>query len=428
MSVVGLVAPGLDALEASLGAAEPSFTSAAAVRLAVAEMGDLLGFAGRAPEGSYASLLVAPGTVRLKFSNACTWVGDESVPMADERRRLAGLRQLVRAGLVTAPDLVNEVKDKGPRRVTEWSRASRNRMHRTIGELDFSEWAQRSGGCTVLAMVTLTLPREWQRVAPNGRAMKRIMEVFRRRWIRQIGPWIGLWKLEFQERGAPHVHYLLRVPAMVGDERFENWLSMTWADICRRAVPVEDRRRWVSSGEYARHLSAGTGVDFSGVKFSDPRRTAIYFGKHSAKSQDNKEYQHVVPSEWRENGPGRFWGHFGLPRAVSGLVLREDEFAVVARALRSVRRGRAASTAIGRLRREYADDDAGFRAAVLAMRRVKVKGLGTSGRRTVGGAVLVNDGVGLARDLTRLLLTDGRHEPGLSGRDPLGLDSERGGA
>lgn len=309
------------------------------------------------------------------------------------------------------------------REITEWSRASRARMVRTIAELDYSGW-HRDGG--VLAMVTLTLPGDWEAVAPSGRDFKRFVEVFRRRWVRNVGPWRGLWKLEFQRRGAPHLHALMRVPARVGDDLFEQWLSRTWADIvgandtdcftcfgvvggaCRidcdnseHEGPCSGCTCRVPNTERARHLRAGTGVDFSGVRFSDPRRTAIYFLKHSAKTSDGKEYQHVVPEAWRApgKGPGRFWGVWGLQRAVAEVWIEQRTFTRARRVLRRIARASAARTELARISATTAPGSPERRDALRSMRRAR----GPGGLRDAGGWVLVNDGLATAYDLGRWL-------------------------
>lgn len=276
------------------------------------------------------------------------------------------------------------------RRVREWSRASRRRMTRTLAELDYSEWSGQGG---VLAMVTLTLPGSWQVVAANGRQFKALIRAFLERWRRAIGSVRGLWKLEFQKRGAPHLHMLVRVPAMVGTLVFEQWLSETWADICAESLSDDELTEWIASGEYSKHLSAGTGVDFSGVKFSDPRRTSVYFLKHSAKTMDDKEYQHIVPEEWRAEGagPGRFWGYWGLRRARAELEVDHHGFI---RARRILRKVAAARAALVDLQRRRAAGESAW-----SMRRPKVRSFGAAG----GGWVLVNDGIALAWDVGRAL-------------------------
>lgn len=282
--------------------------------------------------------------------------------------------------------------------ITEWSRASRRRMVRKIAELDLSGWADDGG---LLAMVTLTLPREWQMVAPTGQDWKRLIDVLRKRWIREVGtPWRGLWKMEFQRRGAPHEHMLMRVPshARLGCETvtFERWLSHTWADVCRAAVrarSTSDALYYEATGEYDRHLLAGTAVDFSGTRFSDPRRTAIYFLKHSSKTSDGKEYQHVVPEEWRIAGSvGRFWGVWGLSAAHVELEVDRRTFHTARRILRHLA---AASASRAELQRRRAVGESVW--SMSAPRRRA--GFGARG----GGWYLANDGVALAYDLGRAL-------------------------
>ncbi len=347
---------------------------------------------GDVSDGAHlAYLALSPGTVAVRLRDVGRMDLSDGLDV-DALERLAGAAS---TGLEEPAQgaLFDLEAPSGPRRaITEWSRGSRRRMVRTIAELDYSGWADDGG---VLAMVTFTLPGAWELVAPTGQSFKGLIDVFRKRWIRKIGPWRGLWKLEFQERGAPHMHTLMRVPATVGGERFEHWLSQTWADVCLAGIEDDDvRHAYEAAGEYGRHVLAGTGVDFSGVKFSDPRRTAIYFLKHSAKTTDNKEYQHIVPDWWQGEGagPGRFWGVWGLRRAVVEVIVDWRTMVHARRVLRHVAKaGRSAAT-ISRLR--AADE----REAIWAMPRQRVPSL-----TTAGGWVLVNDGLALAYDLGRYL-------------------------
>lgn len=338
---------------------------------------------------------ISPGVVGVKAGNSESGIESVDEPVEENRQ-----------GVLF--DIEEEKATRGM--ITEWSRASRARMHRSIGEMDFSTWNEDGG---VLAMVTLTLPGHWEAIAPTGRDFKQLMRVWQKRWQRSIKiPFRGLWKLEFQRRGAPHLHALMRVPANVKGERFERWLSRTWADVCRKHVmkrleqaeklPVDEYLAvldqvagYEDSGDFAKHELAGTGVDFSGVKFSDPRRTAIYFGKHSTKSKDGKEYQHIVPELWQEEGagPGRFWGVWGLDKAVAVMELTHDEFVAVRRVLRHVAKARRAVTAMNRAR----SADEGH--LIWEMKRIKIHSLGARG----GGWVLVNSGLELAIDIGRFL-------------------------
>lgn len=215
-------------------------------------------------------------------------------------------------------------------RVTEWSPRSRARMLRAYAELDYRPMRAEPG---VSAMVTLTYPGQWEVVAPTAESVKGHLRAFVERFAREYGyrPG-GLWKLEFQRRGAPHFHVFMTVPAggprvgctvreHVGGRcrcgTFEAWLSRTWADVVGHP----------DDGERARHLAAGTGVDFSkSVACSDPRRLAVYFLKHGTKTKDGKEYQNSPPDLWgvqadpvtgevlSDGRTGRFWGYWRLQR------------------------------------------------------------------------------------------------------------------
>jgi hypothetical protein len=308
--------------------------------------------------------------------------------------------------------------------IREWSARSRMRLSELVGSLDFSDWSQADGA---LAMVTLTLPGDWLTVAPDGKTFKKLLKRFELRWRRALGAWRCLWKLEFQGRGAPHWHALMRVPALVGRSTFEEWLSKTWADVVDHPDAAEKEK----------HLKAGTGVDFSGKDFSDPRRIALYFLGHSAKTTDGKEYQHTVPEEWQKagKGPGRFWGSPGFESAAREMEMTERDAVQAARVLRKVKKARTWTVAVlreqGAAKREHKPVPGAFSielrakagqkrgraahrtynrklAAAAAARgdvpawqpRFTPSSLGAGGY-AVGGWVLVNDGLQLGIDLAR---------------------------
>lgn len=275
-------------------------------------------------EGRTFRLAISPGTIRRRTFDAARL--EATIQRAIEAR-------IKRADLAGDDD----VPEGAGAEIRCWSARSRVRMTETVGSLDYSGWIQADG---TLAMVTLTLPDQWQILAPDGATFKKLVEKFRRRWVRATGiPWRLLWKLEFQKRGAPHWHALMRVPVFVKGRIFTEWLSETWADVVG-ASDVVDRADL--SSEYSRHLRAGTGVDFSGKDFSDPRRISMYFLGHSAKSVDGKEYQHIVPELWQEQGkgPGRFWGYCGLDKAVVEIDVTERQAVLLDRQLRKIKRAR----------------------------------------------------------------------------------------
>jgi hypothetical protein len=211
------------------------------------------------------------------------------------------------------------------REITVWSRKSRSRMFRAFCELDYGPLLDRPG---IPAMVTLTYPGDWLAVAPDGKAVKKHLKAFRKRWERAWGlPLLAVWKLEFQARGAPHVHLFTVVPdgRTAGGRQFREWLSSAWAAVVDHPDPDERRR----------HELAGTGTDYAaGLRSRDPRRIAVYFSKHGLYAA--KGYQNEVPAEWRERGkgPGRFWGVWGLKRCAKAVEVTPQAATMAARVMR----------------------------------------------------------------------------------------------
>lgn len=279
------------------------------------------------PESGRFRITVGPGVVRLSWTNPVR--AEKSSERAVARHRL---------DVATEQDRIRTGRDESApcgRVITEWSRKSRAAMCRTFAELDYTPLVE-SG--RVPAMVTLTYPGDWELVAPDGASVKRHMVLWRKRFQREWGePARYIWKLEFQRRGAPHIHLWMAPPQSVGrtGRTFWNWLSEEWADIV--AHPDPEQR--------ARHVLAGTAVDIlNGLRACDPKRLAIYFTKHSSPNRlGDKEYQHMVPEPWRRpgHGPGRFWGVHGLERATAVVELAQDAYVTARRMIRRWSRSQA---------------------------------------------------------------------------------------
>lgn len=295
--------------------------------------------------------------------------------------------------------------DPEPTRViTEWSRKSRANMVRRLGTLDFTP--MYSDPTRLPAMVTLTYPGDWLTVAPSGKAVKGHLKAFRKRYERAwCEPLRCVWKLEFQRRGAPHVHMLMVPPhGTVAGLAFREWLSQAWADIVGHPDPEE----------YARHLVAGTGVDYAeGLRARDPKRVAVYFVKHS--TFRDKEYQHIVPEPWREpgRGPGRFWGYWGLQPHTATVEVSQEDAVIAGRTLRRWAAAQQVTCEVARRRvrggrpiSKYADVIGLAGAQLIASRgepryrksRSRVRRM-ASGR----GFVMVNSGALMASQLARYL-------------------------
>jgi hypothetical protein len=278
-------------------------------------------------------------------------------------------------------------------------------MCRIFAELDYGPLVE-SG--RVPAMVTLTYPGNWEVVAPDGASVKRHMVLWRKRFQREYGePPRYIWKLEFQRRGAPHIHLWTAPPISPGrsGSGFAQWLSETWAQIVDHPDPEQK----------ARHRLAGTAIDVrNGLKACDPKRLAIYFTKHSSPNlHGDKEYQHIVPELWRRpgHGPGRFWGVYGLKKAVAVVEIAQDAYLA---ARRIVRRWSRSQAVYGDSGRRFPTAVAPRTAIRMVPRTHRASGVATHRRvrrrRAIcdrgglaGGYTLVNDGPAFASPLATAL-------------------------
>ncbi len=424
----------------------PEFPSAELVRNAVQDFEHVPWDGG---EGPRPLLYVGPGVIKVRYrdlgkqertqeravrrrqTDAAIRRSRWSVPLAELQARLdAGeidkdTYPAEFAALVAA--LETEAQEP-TREVREWSRKSRARMVETFAGLDWSPiqhlpWPP--------AMLTLTLPGDWLTVAPTGRAFKKLVRKFEKRWLRAWGfeP-IWLWKLEFQRRGAPHLHMFAVLPppsARAGDHRkltpeeaaelgltvktrnrpavgdglgFREWLSEVWVDVVDHPDPAEREK----------HRAAGTGVDYAeAARLRDPRRMSVYFSKHG--SFKDKDYQNVVPPEWQAPGagPGRFWGFKGLRPAVVGATVQQEDALWAQRILRRYSRaqGVTAERTVPRgdvVTSKYADVIGLAGAQFLEAHRLRYRKVR---RRVVrfagscGGFMCINDAPAFAQALSR---------------------------
>lgn len=269
--------------------------------------------------------------------------------------------------------------------VTSWSRKSQARMIRKIASLDLAPLVT---GDNPPAMVTLTLPDQWDVIMPDS---KTAAEVFHR-WVsayrRKFGPLRSIWKREFQRRGAPHWHLWMVPPtrtllgAEVSRQQWIDWLSRSWVTACRTEVLC-------GREEALKHLHAGTGVDYAeGLRARDPKRLALYFLKESVKGE-GKAYQNEAPAQWAGQPVGRFWGVRGIGEAVAHVPLDPR---VADRVWRVLRRARESQAGVRRVLVPRGSDprtgEVKFRAV---KRRVRV--------RSAAGWVAVNDGAAFAQRL-----------------------------
>jgi len=346
---------------------------------------------------------LSPGVIALEVK----WPRPDDVTEQGWRDDAESIQRQRLAELWPDEEEPDEVPSRGV--ITHWSARSRRNMIRRLAMIDHDSWKEPAWR---LSMVTLTLPDDWQAVCPTGAAWKAAFDRFRGRWLREFGWWQCAWKQEFQRRGAPHMHLMTRVPddgwRSSRGENFMTWLSRAWADVidadrytCRRCGVGCDCPR--PDTEFRRHLAAGTNVDF-GFRGTDPKRIAIYFLKHSAKSHDGKEYQHIVPDEWQQpgTGPGRFWGIAGL--ASIDVVIDLDRWAwvVVKRVLRHWHRANRSRIALARRARAISGlSEQTRRQTLLDLRAFGARRDRVLSHETGGGWVVVGDAPALLHQIAR---------------------------
>lgn len=416
----GIATGDLRAIDA-LGLRFPSpemVTAAAALFEPAAPWASGAGRRGIEPESGRFRITVGPGVVRLGWTNPVRAEKAAERAVGHHQRDVDDVKLHVRNDLaLTAGDGDQSVVSSTRRSnsaadhrgagavITEWSRKSRSAMCRTFAELDYSPLVE-SG--RVPAMITLTYPGEWEVVAPDGASVKRHMVLWRKRFQREYGePARYIWKLEFQRRGAPHVHLWMAPPISPGrsGRTFAQWLSEIWTQIVDH--PDQEQK--------SRHRLAGTAIDVrNGLKACDPKRLAIYFTKHSSPNlHGDKEYQHIVPELWQQpgRGPGRFWGVYGLKKAIAVVEVAQDAYLAVRRIVRRWSRSQAV----------YGNSASRFPTAVVPRTAVRlvarvdretgiVEHRRVRRRRTLcnqgglaGGYALVNDGPNFAAQLASAL-------------------------
>ncbi len=175
--------------------------------------------------------------------------------------------------------------------VTRFTEASRKRLLELLAKLR-----------VVLEgafFVTLTYPGSY---SPDPRQWKRDLDVFLKRLRRAFPDVGGIWRLEFQSRGAPHYH-LLVFGAGLHLLIFRQWVRDNWYAV-------------VGSGD-ERHLRAGTQVDL----IKSRKHAFSYASKYAAKVHEES----VPPYLDIETGeliyPGRYWGRFGELDTSTALVI-----------------------------------------------------------------------------------------------------------
>lgn len=165
--------------------------------------------------------------------------------------------------------------------ITGFSGASRRRLQRAIEALDRRKLTAKRP-----LEAGLTYPETWPR---DPKTWKRQLDAFSKTVRRRYPKAFVFWRLELQDRGAPHFHLLAfnvhRIP--------HEWLAETWYRIVASADP--------------QHLVAGTHVD----RVRNWRHMRAYIGKYLAKVEMNMRVA---------TGFGRVWGILNRERYTEALT------------------------------------------------------------------------------------------------------------
>lgn len=296
----------------------------------------------RAQFGDVWRFEVAAGLIRLREYRASDWEDAGLSPGVCDNADMT----IEEAEPTTAP---------APKRgnVDVWSRKSRANMLVRMASLDY---APLFAGNRNPVMLTLTLPKKWEDIAPDNETWRAIFKRFMARYEHAWGHRMRyVWKREFQRRGAPHLHILMTPPEgrTRGDGlRFAEWVGPVWAQSC---LPVDyDARVDEQRNEYRDHALHGVEretVDLAAVdaeyvmmvarelglherigahiaeggNLTDPLRIAAYFAKHGL--FEAKAYQNAAPDLWREGGKGvgRYWGMAGLEDTTVAVDVSADD-------------------------------------------------------------------------------------------------------
>lgn len=217
---------------------------------------DTASYVEYAPRGSY---------VKLRFKNLTTVREREAATKERAHRRLMEGREAMLEGPTSdGRRLVGPMPKRGA--ISGFSRSSQQRLRVLTNSL--------GDDLPLPLFVTLTYPGEWP---GEGARWKRDLDAVLKLLTKWTDKATIIWKMEPQERGAPHFHLAIFTEKFMGPK----WLARKWY----RIVGSKDRR----------HLRAGTGVE----RARSRRGSLAYMAKYIGKA-------FVAPEGWEH--VGRYWG------------------------------------------------------------------------------------------------------------------------
>lgn len=197
------------------------------------------------------------------------------------------------SGIVVAPPVIPTAIGPGGIRspITGFSKASRRRLKRKLVALDFRKdhWH----------FITLTYPGEF---GYDPERWKSHLNAFRSALLRDWGEiFRGLiWRLEQQDRGAPHYHMLSCWQKRLPVKLFRTWVRQTWTRILKELPRVS---KWVRSEVKPVRITGDQGIP----------KLLHYLAKYLGKVSPGGW---LIPATGELLAPGRLWGEWGdLPYA-----------------------------------------------------------------------------------------------------------------
>lgn len=121
--------------------------------------------------------------------------------------------------------------NKSPNRghVIGFSESSRRRLRDELMKIDWDQLMTTKNAVKARAFfVTLTYPKKYPF---QWFEWKRQLEAYRMRLTRAYGSFSAIWKLELQQRGAPHYHFVVIFPFPIDKRVFKTWSARAWSAI-----------------------------------------------------------------------------------------------------------------------------------------------------------------------------------------------------
>ncbi len=183
--------------------------------------------------------------------------------------------------------------------ITGFSRQSRRRLQTLFSSVPrggYEPWR--------MLFITLTYHHVW---GASSKDWKNDLDAFKERLYRKWGTFPGVWRLEFQKRGAPHFHLLLFAPeGALEPTTAVKSRNQPWTDF--KSDVVDAWHEVVAPGDLQHWLH---GVDQT--QGTSWRGAMYYLSKYVAKVEENLAPPTALP--------GRAWGVWH--RAMFGIVWRK---------------------------------------------------------------------------------------------------------